>query len=198
MSGYKDGATLPAYRRVGARLQFLHPVHGWRPVISGEHQVSFGGSIGEIIRLVEGDGDMLVSPAPPAIVQEISRDLDYDVDVRRVISKAAIGSIVDVVRNSILDWALQLEQAGVLGEGLSFTRAESAKAQSVVFHIGSIGNATGLGAFGANANIIATSSGDVTVMAEKTMELVEKAEKIIPNQICPRRPKRQRPINLRS
>ena len=58
-----------------------------------------------------------MSPAPTEYVRRISQELDMQVDARRVISKAAMGAVLDVVRNTILDWALKLEQAGIHGEG---------------------------------------------------------------------------------
>ncbi len=180
MSGYALGGTIPEYRRLAARAQFLNPVRGWCPIVGGEHTVAYGGSVGEINGLLEGDGDELVSPAPVEYVRHISQELGMQVDARRVISKAAMGTILDMLRNTVLDWALKLEQAGIHGEGLSFSQNESTKAQSVVFNIGSIGNATGLGSFGNNATITANVSGNVQIMAEKVRELVERAEKAVP------------------
>ena len=40
------------------------------------------------------------------------------------LSRAAISGIVDAVRNLVLDWCLQLERDGILGEGLTFNAKE--------------------------------------------------------------------------
>lgn len=180
MSGYADIKSVPEYRRLAARVQFLNPVRGWCPVVGGEHVLPYGGSVSEISHLLVGEGDALTSPAPPKMVQKISEDVGFQVDARRLFSKAAMAAILDAVRNTIHDWALRLEQAGVHGEGLSFSANEAAKAQSVVFNIGNIGTATGLGAFGNNNTISSSIGGDVKVMAQKVADLVERAKKVLP------------------
>jgi hypothetical protein len=64
--------------------------------------------------------------------------LEINVRVEWHISRAAVASIPDRVRDAVLDWALKLEQAGVHGEGLRFTPAERKAAEAVtinnVFH----------------------------------------------------------------
>jgi hypothetical protein len=65
--------------------------------------------------------------------------------------------VLDAVRTAILDWAIEMENAGVHGEGLSFSSTEQQKAQaaSTVFNIGTIGSVTGnLG--------VGNISGDIT------------------------------------
>jgi hypothetical protein len=71
MSGYPESEEAPEYRKLGARLHFLNSVRGWCPVVGGEHTLPFGGSVGEIARLVEGEGDQLISPASPNVVKEL-------------------------------------------------------------------------------------------------------------------------------
>jgi hypothetical protein len=154
-------------------------------VVTGEHILPYAGSVGEIVHLVVGEGEYLVGPAPPRVVQKISNDIGFQTDVRRLISKAAMAAILDAVRNTILDWSLRLEQAGIHGEGLSFSASEAQKAQSVVFNIGNIGNATGLGMFGNNANVSANIGGDVSFLAGKVDELIKKAEKALPKSELP-------------
>jgi len=46
------------------------------------------------------------------------------------ISVKAIAAIVDNVRNTVLQWALKLEQEGIIGEGMSFSTKEKEKAQN--------------------------------------------------------------------
>jgi len=48
---------------------------------------------------------------------------------------AGVVRIVDAVRNRILDWALALEQRGVLGDGLSFSPEDRARAADVTYNI---------------------------------------------------------------
>lgn len=67
------------------------------------------------------------------------------------ISVKSIAAIVDNVRNTVLQWALKLEQEGIIGEGMSFSEKEKEKAlASPTVHIagnfqgilGSVNNGT--------------------------------------------------------
>lgn len=42
----------------------------------------------------------------------------------------AINDIIEQVKNKILDWAIVLEENGIMGEGISFTTEEKSRAQS--------------------------------------------------------------------
>jgi len=48
---------------------------------------------------------------------------------------AALRNILDVVREMVLEWSLKLESDGIIGEGMSFSREEKHKAQSVTYYV---------------------------------------------------------------
>jgi hypothetical protein len=56
--------------------------------------------------------------------------LDAPLQPTRHVSRSAVNGIIDAVRNMVLDWCLQLEKDGILGEGLVF----SAKEKEVAAH----------------------------------------------------------------
>ena len=45
---------------------------------------------------------------------------------------------MDSTRTAVLEWALKLEEEGVIGEEFSFSKEEQAAAASIVFNIGSM------------------------------------------------------------
>ena len=47
----------------------------------------------------------------------------------RVVSKSQVSGILDLVRNKLLDFALRLEDAGITGEGMSFSKEEKEQAE---------------------------------------------------------------------
>jgi len=49
--------------------------------------------------------------------------------------KNVFTDILDQVRTRVLEWALELEQAGIVGEGVSFSPAEKARAEQVNINI---------------------------------------------------------------
>jgi hypothetical protein len=76
------------------------------------------------------------------------------------ISVKAIAAIVDNVRNTVLQWALKLEQEGIIGEGMSFSKKEKEKAlTSTNIHIA--GNFQGV--FGNVNNSTVTQNLNMTV-----------------------------------
>ena len=54
--------------------------------------------------------------------------LGVPLQATRRLSRSAVVGIIDAVRNMVLDWCLQLEEDGILGEGLVFTAKEKAAA----------------------------------------------------------------------
>jgi len=54
----------------------------------------------------------------------------FDTVYTIMIPQNAISNIIERVKNKILDWAITLEENGILGDGLSFTSEEKTKAQS--------------------------------------------------------------------
>jgi hypothetical protein len=65
-----------------------------------------------------------------------------------IIPASAIGGIIDRVRSTILQWALKLEEEGILGEGMTFSNEEKEKAarsQSIHIHsfTGVLGDVSG-------------------------------------------------------
>ena len=82
--------------------------------------------------------------------------------------RAALAHVIDAVRNAVLDWALKLEQAGIVGEELSFSETEKAKAHepNIVYQIDKIENFVGnLGPVGAGASVSAVQTLAVPIEA---------------------------------
>jgi len=132
MSGYYDHDDVPTYRRVAGLLKFHNPYHGWRPVLGTDGiEQNVYQAIGEIAKLAKSEAGFVTSPVPEQIRQAISRQAGFLCDVRLHISTAAMESVVEAVRNSILEWTLKLEKAGIHGHGLSFTAEETKTAQSL-------------------------------------------------------------------
>ena len=50
----------------------------------------------------------------------------------RTVDRNQIAGILDVVRTKMLDWSLQLEADGVIGEGMTFSAEEKQRAQSSI------------------------------------------------------------------
>ena len=51
------------------------------------------------------------------------------------VAPSEVVGILDAVRNNVLDFALQLEQEGILGEGMSFSKDEKKMAGQINYHV---------------------------------------------------------------
>lgn len=144
LNGYRDEAAIPEYRKVGSHLAMVNPYHGLQPVgwtNDGELPQHFASidmrqSIGQIAHLMsDGDGHLQaeVTPTELEVLLKLSRDFGRLRSVR-IINKSGVANLLDAVRNRILNWALDLEQRGVLGEGMTFSREEKQAAAAITIN----------------------------------------------------------------
>jgi len=163
LNGYE--AKVPGYRKVPVRLMALNPSHGWIPMVDDLIERVSTQDIRQSAALIEDlisrdTTGYLRSPLPAAAVAKLDKMSSYPFGrYEWHIDLSQATSILDAVRNAVLDWAIRLEKAGVTGSEFSFTNEDKAKAQHTVmnnFNVGSIGSLTGnLGS--------GNTTGDITV-----------------------------------
>jgi AbiTii len=151
LNGYPT-REVPAYRRFSGQPRYWNEYHGWQPlggdptIIGKLADVTFSDSMASIEALVARKSGSLLSQFPPGILDALSKGMGINVaQAGTEISTAKAVGVLDAVRTAVLDWAIEMEKAGVHGEGLSFSPAEQEIAQSAsnVFNIGTIGTFTG-------------------------------------------------------
>lgn len=142
LNGYgstKDQKELPPYRIIKGEVKGWNPYHGWQPVIFGDsetHRIvserGDGQSIGELDDLLASSkGETtLTMEFPHDIRKNLIENMDVRTDIKLFVSRSSVAGILDSVRNIVLEWALNLEKQGVLGEGMSFSETEKEKAAS--------------------------------------------------------------------
>ncbi len=142
LDGYKQGSTVPEYRRVHGQVRVHNPYHGWVTMTfedpehaAGLTQRLCGTAIAGLENL-RGSKKLLVIQFPPEIEAELMKNM-YPVALRPDlhVSPSSIVTILDAVRNTALKWTLQLEEDGILGDGLTFSNAEQAQAQAGGYHV---------------------------------------------------------------
>ena len=180
LNGYSG--NLPPHRKLHGQPAGWNPFHGWVPVqtvdpriaeVLGTAMVAQG--IGGLRDLISSsDGGLYHFPLPDDWVIEINKSMDPP-SARIVVQipRGGIVGILDYVRNKVLDWAIEMERIGVVGEGLSFDDQEVKNANSVMttFNIGNIDNFTGNLGTG-------NSSGDISLTAHKITEIKENLLKL--------------------
>lgn len=142
LHGYSIGKDVPEHRRIQGAVKAWNPYHGWIPVILGDSGftdtvsvVQLGSSVSELEALLKSPEGTIQIPFSPEELELLRKGLDTHLVPTRLFGKPQIAGVLDSVRSRILDWAITLEAEGVLGEGLSFSRDETEKAQSVVQNI---------------------------------------------------------------
>lgn len=140
LEGYDHTGTVPAYRQIGGELQGFHPMAGWKPIQFPDPETTRKAStvhlfqpISELEDLVSGDtdGKSLKSPLHPKLQQQIQQDTGFDVVSVVKMSPSALRSVIEQVRTAVLNWCLDLEKAGVIGAGMSFSVTEKEAAATI-------------------------------------------------------------------
>jgi hypothetical protein len=187
LNGYPT-REVPEYRKFSGPVRWWNPYRGWQP-LAGSAQImdklsdgTIGDSVANIEAMILGESRSLISLFPPALLEILSDGMGVKVAQAGVEFSSSKGvGILDAVRTAILDWAIEMEKAGVHGEGLSFSPAEQKMAQATgnVFNINSIGTFTGnLGAGNASGDITSSS-----VSAEKIKNLLSQVKSNVSNLV---------------
>jgi hypothetical protein len=180
LKGYNcDGDKLPKYRQGQGTIKIWNPYHGWQPL--GGHaetlmqfsRVYMWDPIAAFENIPRGkNGGVTTYPFNPTKLEILSKLTGSDIARGGVdIPHGALVAVIDTVRTLILEWAIELEKAGITGEGMSFSNEEKKSAQAsdgLSMHIGSIGTFTGV--LGAQ-----NTAGDIT----SSVINVEKAEHLV-------------------
>lgn len=136
LSGYEG--KVPDYRMVQGTPRAWNPYRGWVPVIFEDSETAeaiskraSGQSIGELEDLLGRDSSgSLHMPFPHHLQRQLSKGFGYDTEVSLFVERASLVGILEAVRNIVLNWALKLEEEGILGEGLSFSASEKERASA--------------------------------------------------------------------
>ena len=132
LNGYKPGDEAPRYRLLTGQIRSWNPYQGcWIPVVFEDHREAthlskcFAGQpIGELVELVKSREGGLHFPFDPRTEANLLKGMDVPLQTTRLVNWASLSGIMDAVRNMILEWCLQLEKDGILGEGLVFSARE--------------------------------------------------------------------------
>lgn len=151
LNGYTG--EVPEYRETSGHPKAFNPFHGWidmkasADIMDMISTVSILQSVPSLESLVESaKTNLFYMPYTPKQTDILLRLFNADLArLAKEVNRSQITSVLDSVRNLVLDWALELERQGIMGSGISFDDREKNLAQDrqVNFHIGSIGSING-------------------------------------------------------
>ena len=145
MNGYPHGATLPDYRVIYGELMAYNDARG-HDIPCGvpddktaeylrrhpEHQ-----SIPVLEQLLASNVQ-LIRHFSPSIERQLEESMMIPMRPKLVFSRPQVQGIIELVRNRILEWALDLEGRGIIGDGMSFTQQEKQAVQEQHFHFDNV------------------------------------------------------------
>jgi hypothetical protein len=146
LNGFNSGDEIPNYRKVQGTIKAHNPFHGWVPVILQDTEMAenlstrmINQSIPELENVIKNAKDRNIDYGTIRFPNDIERLLMSTFEVELVpqllVDNSQIHKIIESVRNTVLEWALKLEEDGILGEGMTFSEKEQEKASTTTYHI---------------------------------------------------------------
>jgi len=156
LSGYEE--SVPAYRMMKGTVRYNNGYTGWQMLLgdtSSFSQKGNGQSISQIESMLDSpDNKTFHIQFTGKLAEAISRASGGgQASYALFIDRAQLSGVLSAVRNLVLDWAINLERAGIKGDGMSFSEKEKKIAESsssitigtINSLVGSIGNHNSVG-----------------------------------------------------
>lgn len=144
LSGYSsDESSIPGYREVTGSVRVYNPYHGWQPLHfenaalgEGLSKRKISQAIGELVVFAtdKNSSDLQV-PFNQHTKNYLMKQMGVPLEPTLIVSDASIFGILDAVRTEVLNWALELESKGIIGDGMSFSTEEKKVASQVTYQI---------------------------------------------------------------
>lgn len=144
LDGYSTIESIPIYRKVWGELKAWNHYNGWIPVLITDEKIHellnkqlVHDSIPSLISLQKSNGNPCISLSG-AITNALYNITNAPFQTKYAVffGRNSVDSIIESVKNKILDWAILLEENEILGEGLVFSPEEKER----VIHIPQIVN----------------------------------------------------------
>lgn len=172
LNGYADDVSVPSYRVLYGQLMAYNDVRGHDiPAHTpddatneflcrhSEHQ-----SVPVLEEVLAGDRQ-LGKFFPPEVERNLMAAMAVPMRPKLVFTKPQVQGVLESVRNRILDWALDLEGSGIVGEGMSFTLQEKQAVQAHNYHFGDVsGSQIQIGSNGSTQTQANTTGADLEAL----------------------------------
>ena len=160
LNGYDadDKDEIPNYRLITGEIRYYNPYHGLQPIIVQNTEWAKALQNRHAFQSIREFEDLMTNPdTNGSLCMSFSQETENllykhipRLNARPYLffSRTTISKIIDIVKNTILEWALKLEEEGITGDGVSFSEEEKKKAENnQTIHIenfqGILGNVTG-------------------------------------------------------
>lgn len=186
LNGYSSQSTCPDYRKIHCVLRGFNPYHGWIPTVINDPESEKNlsekciiQSISEIITLIENSKDGLIINCSGAELEMFNKMFDNPVPMQFAyhVSTASVADIIEKVKNALLEWTLQLEKEGIIGENMAFNEKEKEQAKSIPQTINNYyGNTNVVNGSAENSQIISGNNNSITISMEELRSKLDRFE----------------------
>lgn len=142
INGYSKLDQVPDYRIMSGQVKVWNPYRGWEQVLFEDPEFAELAShrhtsqaISEIEAMYESEGGGLMMPFPAATQNQFMDDMKYPYPPTLHVPKTQLNRVLDIVRNTVLNWSLKLEEDGILGDDLAFSPEEKDAAAKAVYNV---------------------------------------------------------------
>jgi hypothetical protein len=134
LRGYPDVDQVPSYRMFcGGQVQYFNPYQGWRSAGFVKVDLPIMEPIPAIEELIK-DTDIFL-PLTGKMRFDLKDPIGNSFEQRLVVNQLHFLSALEAVKEKLLDWTIELEKRGIVGEDMSFKKSEQESAKSQTFHI---------------------------------------------------------------
>lgn len=189
---------LPPYRKLIGEMKVKNPYHGLQPLYFADPKIAdivCAAPCRQSVAELEG----LLAAGAGSLRVELSQDhinmllemMPVKLEPLLKLERTAVIRVLDAVRNLILNWSLEMEKAGVLGEGMMFNSQEKEKAQPagqqfIIQNLGVLGDISGQATVTNNQNVsVALDLDQVRGVVEQLNNLVSSLPVEIMRSITP-------------
>lgn len=167
LDGYADieEDDLPPYRKLVGEMKVKNPYHGLQPLYFADPKIAdivcaapCRQSIAELESLLAAGAGSLRVELSQDHINLLLEMMPVKLEPILKLERTAVIRVLDAVRNLILNWSLEMEKAGVLGEGMVFDTQEKEKAQPagqqfIIQNLGVLGDISGQATVTNNQNV---------------------------------------------
>ena len=138
-NGYKE--NYPEYRIIGGEIKAWNPYHGWIPVVmQGKNadlfsRMPMNQPIATISDAYNNSDGSIAFTVSGKLTEFLNNNTNaFQTKYEFCSTKVELRKIISAVRNRILEWAILLEENGIVGDGLEFSDEEikTAKESSII------------------------------------------------------------------
>lgn len=130
LNGYGTKDKVPNYRILRGEVKAWNPIQGWIPVLF-DHEYGLDihqprDSIANLINVynTSKEGKQAIVHFPAEINSLLGKNAPIQTKYALHISTNQLYTIVESVRTAVLEWSIILEENGIIGEGIQFSKEE--------------------------------------------------------------------------